>query len=189
MTSGSTHAEYAGRVYSPLPELNALKGLYDSTGRFIADGFELYDYDDKEHFPQELSDPEFLSRLVPFAQANGSGSIYAIWRAAEETDLALSPVVVFGDEGGEHVVARDFRDFLRLLGHDVEITVDHDSAYYFREDDDEHSDSHEEFVAWLQERGLAPAEDPDAVVAAAQQVHGDRFRAWITPFHERIGWV
>ncbi|WP_409490889.1 hypothetical protein [Amycolatopsis sp. cmx-11-12] len=177
-------------MYSPIPALNELKDLYDSASDFLADGFELYDYDDKErHFPKELDDPQFLSRLIPFAQANGSGSMYALWRSSDETDLALLPVVAFGDEGGEHVIARDFQDFLRLLGYDAEIMVDHDSAYYFREEDDDHSGSHDEFVEWLQQRGLAPAEDPDAVVAAAQEVHGERFRAWITPFYEKIGWV
>ncbi|MGK4595357.1 hypothetical protein [Amycolatopsis sp. w19] len=176
-------------MYSPIPVLNELKDLYDSTRDYLADGFELYDYDDKSSFPQELDDSAFLSRLIPFAQANGSGSTYAIWRADDETDLALAPIVVFGDEGGEHVVARDFTDFLRLLGFDAEIMVDHDSAYYYRAEDDDHSGSHELFVEWLRGRGLTPSEDPDAVVAAAREAHGDRFRAWITPFYERIGWA
>ncbi|MEV7552833.1 hypothetical protein AB0N89_24755 [Amycolatopsis sp. NPDC089917] len=177
-------------MYSPIPVLNELKDLYDSTRDFLADGFELYGYDDKErYFPRELDDPEFLSRLIPFAQANGTGSMYAIWRSSDETDVALLPVVVFGDEGGEHVIARDFRDFLPLLGHDAEITVDHDSAYYFREEDDDHSGSHEMFVEWLRERGLEPAEDPDAVIAAAQEIHAERFRAWITPFYAKVGWA
>ncbi|MFC9256400.1 hypothetical protein [Amycolatopsis thailandensis] len=176
-------------MYSPIPVLNELKDLYDSTRDYLADGFELHDYDRKNSFPQELDDPAFLSRVIPFAQANGSGSTYAIWRADDETDLALLPIVVFGDEGGEHVVARDFRDFLRLLGFDTEITVDHDSAYYYREEDDDHSGSHEMFAEWLRERGLTPAEDPDALIAAAQEIHGERFRAWITPFYEKLGWA
>ncbi|MBE1575549.1 hypothetical protein ACFORH_00905 [Amycolatopsis roodepoortensis] len=176
-------------MYSPIPVLNELKDLYDSAGDYLADGFELYDYDDKSSFPQELDDPAFLSRLIPFAQANGSGSTYAIWRADDATDLALSPVVVFGDEGGEHVIARDFTDFLRLLGFDAEIMVGHDSAYYYREEGDDHSGSHEQFVAWLRERGLTPADDPDGVVAAAQEAYGERFRAWITPFYAKVGWA
>ncbi|WP_037304706.1 hypothetical protein [Amycolatopsis orientalis] len=176
-------------MYSPIPVLNELKDLHDSAGDFLADGFELYDYDDKGRFPAELSDPEFLSRVIPFAQANGSGSTYAIWRSSDEPDLALLPVVVFGDEGGEQVVARDFREFLRLLGFDAEITVDHDSAYYYRDENDGHSGSHEDFVEWLRERGLTPSEDPDGVVAAAQEIYGERFRAWITPFYEKAGWA
>ncbi|MFE6613610.1 hypothetical protein [Amycolatopsis sp. NPDC057786] len=176
-------------MYSPIPVLNELKDLYDSAGDYLADGFELSGYDDKGRFPHELDDPAFLSRLIPFAQANGSGSTYAIWRADDETDLAQSPVVVFGDEGGEHVVARDFTDFLRLLGFDAEITVDHDSAYFYREEDDDHSGAHERFVEWLRERDLTPADDPDGVVAAAQEAHGQRFKAWIKPFYEKIGWA
>ncbi|MFK0249674.1 hypothetical protein ACIQUM_33665 [Amycolatopsis azurea] len=176
-------------MYSPIPVLNELKDLYDSTRDYLADGFELYGYDDKTCFPGELTDPEFLSRLIPIAQANGTGSTYAIWRSSDEPDLTKLPIVVFGDEGGEYVIARDFRDFLRLLGYDVEITVDHDSAYYFRDEDHEHSGSHELFVEWLRRQGLAPAEDPDALIAAAQEIHGERFRAWITPFYEKLGWL
>lgn len=176
-------------MYSPIPVLNELKDLHDSTRDYLADGFELHDYDDKGRFPQELDDPEFLSRLLPFAQANGSGSTYAFWRADDETDVARSPIVVFGDEGGQHIIARDFTDFLRLLGFDAEIMVDHDSAYYYREEDDDHSGSHELYVGWLRERGLTPAGDPDGVVAAAQEAHGERFRAWITPFYEKLGWA
>jgi hypothetical protein len=171
-------------MYSPIPELNELKDLFDQAGDFLADGFEMYDYDDKSMFLAcDLTDPEFLSRLIPIAQANGTGSEYAIWRFDDREDLATLPIAVFGDEGGEHIVARNFQELLQLLGYDTEVMAEIESAYYYRGDDDEHSGAHELFVAWLRDRfGLAPTDDPDSIVKAAQDEFGERFHAWIEPY-------
>ncbi|MFC9330691.1 hypothetical protein [Kitasatospora sp. NPDC057015] len=171
--------------YSDVPELNLIAELErELDGSYAAEGFALTDYRDDSGLTAGWSaDPAFLSRLVPFAQANGSGSIYALWRVDDRSDLAALPVVVFGDEGGQHVVARDLREFLRLLGYDTEISVDHDSAYFHRLDDHEPSDGHPAYLAWLEERfGLAPADDPDEVVAAAQAEFGGPFADWARPF-------
>jgi hypothetical protein len=172
-------------AYSPVPELNLLMELQDQLGfENYADGFGLTDFGDTSALESGWSkDPEFLRRLEPFAQANGSGSVYALWRHDDRTDLATLPVVVFGDEGGQHVVARGPRELFQLLGYDCEISVDWDEAYFYRAADDEHRDEHEAFVAWLDEHfGLAPAGDADAVVAAAQAEYGDRFAAWASPY-------
>jgi hypothetical protein len=172
-------------AYSPVPELNRLKKLQKRLGfEGYADGFGLTRYGNTRGLETSWSgEPAFLERLVPFAQANGTGSTYALWKVDDREDLANLPVVVFGDEGGEHVVARDIRELFRLLAFDAEISVDHDEAYFSRDADDGHSDGHEEYVAWLQRRyGLGPAEDPDAIVAAAQAEYGARFAAWLRPF-------
>src|SRR4051794_33348434 len=97
--------------YSPVPELNLLMALQNRLGfENYADGFGLTDFGDTSGVEAGWSkDPEFLSRLVPFAQANGTGSMYALWRVDDRSDLATLPVVVFGDEGGQHVVARNLR--------------------------------------------------------------------------------
>jgi hypothetical protein len=91
-------------------------------------------------------------------------------------------VVVFGDEGGQHVIARDLRELFQILGYDCEVTVDWDEAYYYRDPDDPPSAGHELYVAWLAEHfGLTPAEDPDVLVATAQAEWEERFQSWITP--------
>ncbi|WP_344313972.1 hypothetical protein [Fodinicola feengrottensis] len=171
-------------MYSPIPELNELKDLYDSADSFLAAGFEIYGYNDKGSFiAVDQTEPEFLDRLIPIAQANGSGSEYVIWRVDDREDLAALPIAVFGDEGGEHIIARNFGELLRLLAYDAEIMAMYDEAYFYRQDDDEHSGSHDIFVKWLRERhGLESADDPGAIVKAAQDEFGDRFRTWITPF-------
>jgi hypothetical protein len=171
-------------MYSPIPELNELKDLYDSADDFLAQGFEIYDYDDKSSFIAcDQTEPEFLSRLIPIAQANGSGSEYVIWRRDDRDDLATLPIVVFGDEGGEHLVARNFRELLRLLAFDAEIMAMPDEASFYRDDADEHSGSHDIFVKWLRKRhGLEPADDPNGIIKVAQDEFGAQFRTWITPY-------
>ena len=173
------------KAYSPVPELNLLKEFQDEAGfEDYAEGFGLTDYNDNSGLRAGWSkDPEFLARLVPFAQANGTGSFYAFWRIDDRTDLATLPIVVFGDEGGQHVVARHLRELLQLLGFDAEISVDWDEAYYYRDDEDEHRDGHDDYVAWLDQNfGLSPAEDPDSVVATAKAELGERFAAWTSDF-------
>ncbi|MFI1990397.1 hypothetical protein [Actinoplanes sp. NPDC020271] len=167
--------------YSPVPELNLLKAFQDKFGyEAYADGFGLDDFADRSGLVAGWSaDPEFLARLTPFARATGGGSFYAFWHVDNRSDLATLPIVVFGDEGGQHVVARHLRELFQLLAYDTEISVDWDEAYYYRAGDEEHSDSHDEFVTWLAEHfDLAPATDPDAIVNAARSEFGDSFTVW-----------
>src|SRR2546430_16116125 len=102
-------------VHSPVPELNLLEELQDQLGpEHCSAGFELTAYGDTSGLEAGWSKaPEFLGRLVPFGQATHSGSFYALWRVDDRADLATLPVVVFGDEGGQHVVARNLRELLR----------------------------------------------------------------------------
>lgn len=68
-------------AYSPVPEPNLLKEFADRIGPvFYSDGFELHEYGADAGLHTWSEHPEFLSRFVPFAQANGSGSDYAPWR-------------------------------------------------------------------------------------------------------------
>jgi hypothetical protein len=176
-------------------ELNLLKALDDRLNEFYADGFELYDYGDSRHAMGWSKDPAFFAGVVPFAQANHSGSAYMLWRADDRPDAQL-PVVVFGDEGGCHVVARNVRELLRLLAFDSEIFVDWDEAYFYRYDvdadddaddaDHDHTPGHAQYVAWLDDQfRLTPADDPNGIVAAAQAEYGERFAAWVGPFLPR----
>ncbi len=170
-------------TYSPIHELCLLKDIDDRLGsECYADGFAVTDDGMAGVQAGWSADPAFTGRLIPFAQANGSGSIYALWRADDRTDLASLPVVVFGDEGGHHVVARGLRELFRLLGFDSEVSVDWDSAYYYRGDDQEDSEGHAAFVDWLKGLCLDPARDPDAIVAAAQAEYEESFVTWCDSF-------
>jgi len=177
-----------GATYSPVAELNLLKELQERLGfENYAEGFGLFDYGDDSGLRAGWSkDPEFLARLIPFAQANGTGSFYALWRLDDRAELATLPVVVFGDEGGQHVVARDVLEILRLVGLDTEITVGWDENYFYLDsEDDEHTEGHAEYVAWLEENfRLTVPDDPDAVIAVAGEKYGQRFVDWYGQYLE-----
>jgi hypothetical protein len=173
------------KAYSPVAELNALKEFQDRSGfENYADGFGLIEYNDLSGLQAGWSkDPDFLAQLVPFAQANGTGSFYALWRLDDRADLATLPIVVFGDEGGQHIVARNLRELLQLLGYDAEVSVDWDEAYFYRDEDQRHRRGHADYLAWLDEQfGLHPADDPDTVVALAREEFGERFASWAGTF-------
>lgn len=170
---------YRGQVtYSPIPELNLLKAFQDEHGyESYAEGFGLDEWNDVSGLTAGWSkDPDFLARLTPFAQATGGGSFYALWAAGDGTH----PIVVFGDEGGEHVVARDVRELFRLLTFDSEPMIDHDRVIFYRDDDDHRpSAAHGEFLAWLETHfGLAATDDPKQIVGVAQAEYGERFATW-----------
>jgi hypothetical protein len=155
---------------------NLLKALRDRVGfECYSDGFGLSDYADAAALMAGWSkDPDF----------NGSGSDYALWRVDDRTDHATLPLVVFGDEGGQFVVARHIRQPLQLRCYDTEISAWPDQAYCYR-DEDHHKPGpgHEEYVDWLgQHFAPTPAADPNAVIATAQAEFGERFDAWVTTF-------
>jgi hypothetical protein len=119
-------------------------------------------------------DPQFKSTFLEFAVANGSGSSYAFWLCNKE--LSACAIVVFGDEGGIHVVAQSISEWLLLLTFDCEISVSHDSAYFYREEDDidyEPSDSHIAFTNFVRDninkQPLTSMTECDAIVEAARE--------------------
>ncbi|MDL4776812.1 hypothetical protein [Actinomadura xylanilytica] len=165
-------------VFSPIPELNLLKEFYDAQEDFFANGFEMYEYGDE---------PE--DRLVSFAQANGSGSRYGIWRKDDREDLAALPVVAMGDEGGVHVISLDFREFLRLLASipaDCEPDIDWES-FGLRECDE--PVENKPYLAWLKETfGITPADDWKAIVYGAEAELGKEWAAWVHPIIPDAVW-
>lgn len=170
---------------SPIGVLNSLYELQTRLGsEEYAEGFELTDYGDTSGLEAWSVDREFLNKLVPFAHANGSGSLYALWSHADGDDLTSLPVVIFGDEGGQHVVARSLTELLQIVGYDVEAWVDHDEVFFYRSFDDyEPSAGLDAYVRWLaEELGVEPADDPTMLVAAAQREIGPAFDSWVAPF-------
>jgi hypothetical protein len=129
-------------------------------------------------------DPAFLAKLFPFATANGSGSMYVLWDNGAPSDSM--PVLVFGDEGGVHVVARNALELLQLLAYDTEISVDFDEAYFYKSEDDENESEYaEEYKDWLRNSfGVEPAEEPDVIIQAAQEKYKESFDEWFGQYYE-----
>lgn len=171
-----------GHVQSPVPELNLLMELQERLGgEFISDGFELVEFGEPLHGWSDA--PEFVDGFLSFANANGSGSLYAFWRIDGRADLAALPIAVFGDEGGIHLIALNLRDLLRQLACDRPLWVDWDGAGFWEYEGGhrQHGDQgHREYLAWLEEHfGLAPPDDPNDLVRAASEELGERFTTWV----------
>lgn len=172
-------------AYSPIPELNLLREFYDRQPA-ISDGFEMYEYGQPDdafvHWFDipGARDPELaghLARLVPFAQASGSGSFYALWRCDDRADLATLPVIRFGDEGDLDVIASGLRELFRLLAVDDEWYMLDDGAA------DERSTDHADYLVWLRRTfGLTRPDDPQAIINAATAEYGRQFADWLRQF-------
>jgi ribosomal protein L21 len=182
--SAQSGAPVPALAYSPIPTLNKLLAFEKRHGaENYADSFAIHKkFDDDESsglLQGWTKDPAFLKRVYPFARATGSGSFYAIWQANEGDDVSKSPVVVFGDEGGEHIVAESVDDLLRVLAYDVEPSVDHDKVYFYKSKDHKPSDEHRAFRRWLKiEFNIDKAPHPDTIVKAAKKKYGAAFETW-----------
>jgi hypothetical protein len=176
-------------VYSPIPELNQLKDFADATGdgHSYANGFQLMEFNTPDVFSYLADDsPElaaaFADRLIIFATANGTGSMYALWRVDDRGSLATLPVVVLGDEGGMFLVARNLLELFQLLALDVEVVPGFTDAGYVggpAGSGGAGSPRHDAYVAWLDRTfGLAAPDDPDLVVATAEGEYKEAFTAW-----------
>lgn len=173
-------------AFSPIPELNLLKEFYDAQNGFFAHGFEMYEYG-KEFY--QHAEPELAERLIYFAQANGSGSLYGIWRKDDREDLATLPVVAMGDEGGLHLVARNFREFLRLLA-SIPPDSEPDIAWEgFGVRSCGEPVENGPYLAWLKQTfGLTPPDDWEAIVDSAEAELGKDWAAWIHPILPEAIW-
>lgn len=142
--------------------------------------------DDKSGLKTWSEENSFLDKLYPFAQANGSGSFYAIWNDGTDKPINKMPIVVFGDEGGVHVVAENMLQLLHLLTFDTEISVDFDEAYFYKDQDNyEESEDLNEFLNWLKEDyGLNQIQEPDDIIHTAQEKYKNTFDRWFATYYD-----
>jgi len=133
---------------------------------------------------------EFYTSFIEFAGANGSGSTYAYWLI--DSDINNCPIVVFGDEGGIHVVAENTRKLIHLLTFDTEISVDFDSAYFYQDEEYyEENENKQEFQEWAKkEFNLDPIgsrEETDEIINEAKEKYKKRLNDFLIKFDIEIG--
>jgi len=142
--------------------------------------------DDKSGLTSWSESADFLDRLLPFAQATGSGSFYAFWLDGTDKPVGEMPIVVFGDEGGVHIVAENLLQLLALLTFDTEISVDHDSVYFYKDETDyEASESRDAFLEWLQkDYQITPLSETDTetCIEKAQARYKSAFDTWFAQY-------
>lgn len=141
--------------------------------------------DDKTGIKTWSEEEGFYNSFIEFAGANGSGSSYAYWII--DKDLNNCPIVVFGDEGGVHVVAENTQKLIQLLTLDTEISVDFDKAYFYQDEEYyEESENKEEFREWVKEGfnldAIDSNEEADEIVEEAQKKYKQKFNDFLVKF-------
>ncbi len=145
--------------------------------------------EDKTGIKTWSEEEEFYNSFIEFAGANGSGSSYAYWLI--DKDLNNCPIVVFGDEGGVHIVAENTQKLIQLLTFDTEISVDFDKAYFYQDEEYyEESENKEEFRNWVKEEfgldAVESNEEADEIVAQAQKIYKKKFNEFLLKFDIEI---
>ena len=167
--------------------LISLNEFQNQSNKYFSESFELR-FDDKSGIESWSDNKNFLEKLIPFAKANASGSMYAIWKNNEELDLDELPIVVFGDEGGYNVVAENSLGLFQLLTFDKEIYVDFDTIGFFKDEDDyEESPRLKEYVTWLKENFNLDAvteTEAESIIEKAQEKFKHEFDNWVDQYLE-----
>jgi len=146
-----------------------------------SDGFAL-GTDDKSFLKLWSKRREFLANLMFIADANGTGSDYFFWNHGASKTLDKMPVVIFGDEGGVHVVASNLSELLQILSYDVEPMVSLEGVD-FTKCDYEPRPAIRAFRKWLKETcGITKPRKPDQLVKRAQATYKPDFDAWTKKF-------
>ena len=104
-----------------------------------------------------------------------------------DEDLNNCPIVVFGDEGGVHIVAENTKKLIQLLTLDTEISVDFDKAYFYQDEEYyEESENKEEFKDWVKNQfnleAIESNEDTDEIVEEAQRKYKQKFNDFLVKF-------
>ena len=156
-----------------------------SKSDFYASGFELIVGEPSGMLESYSSDPDFLEAFSIFAQVTGGGSEGCIWHT-KQSDPSTAPVVVFGDEGGYHVIAQNILEFMQLLTLDVEPSIDWDGVSMEREDDDSVRSTSKTYKSWLKINfDLAAIKDAEPIIAAAQAKHQKTFEKWMSKYYSQ----
>lgn len=146
--------------------------------------------EDKTGIKTWSEEEEFYNSFIEFAGANGSGSSYAYWLI--DQDLNNCPIIVFGDEGGIHVVAENIRKLIHLLTLDTEISVDFDYAYFYKDEEYyEENENKEAFLEWIKkEFRLDPIksnEEADEIIAQAKKKYKQKLNDFLIKFDIEVG--
>jgi hypothetical protein len=165
-----------------------LKMLFDFENEYGSESFSECFYlnaIDKTGLKSWCDKKDFLNSFIEFATANGSGSTYAYWLV--EKDIEKCPIVVFGDEGGIHIVASSTKDLIHLLTYDIEIMVDHEEATFYKDEEDyEKSENKKEFVKWAKEnfdlKAIKNEEETEKIISNAKNKFQDKLNLFLEGF-------
>ena len=152
---------------------------------FYAAGFELTVTEEKYGLKTYSENVEFLNSILEFANADGSGSSYGFWSKNGAQNLKMAPIVIFGGEGGFHVVASNILELFQILLYDTEPMVSWDKVYYYKDESDfEPSEQSAAFKKWVAENfKIDLTYKADDIVKAAQIKQQEEFKTWMEKYY------
>lgn len=156
-----------------------------SHSQFYAAGFELTVTGEKYGLQTYSTDKVFLNALLEFANADGTGSTYAIWLKDSTQNLSELPIVVFGSEGGFHVVANNSIELLEILAYDAAPSAGWDAVHYYKDTTDyQPSQQHPAYKKWLAENfTIMEISNANDIVAKAQAAQQEAFKQWMKNYY------
>ncbi len=120
------------------------------------DGLEFY-------FNKGVNIQRLKDELIVLFNSTCSGSFFAIWNKDKTRPLDEMPVAIFGDEGEIDIVARNFKEFMRLLSIPAdEFQICHITGpgiVVFSESDDE--DDEDDWKKYLPKKDDVEEEDDE----------------------------
>lgn len=162
---------------------------------YYSEGFELATRDEFDSGMRNFSVyRSFFKSMVPFAQANHSGSFYAFWNPEQQSDLSNAPIVVFGDEGGVLIVGNNINELMQILTLDTEAFISDSKVYYMLDEEDYDDDDDEEdlssehierFKNWVTSElnlTLPSEKEVESMVDSAQNNHQERLNGWMSQY-------
>lgn len=157
-----------------------------SKQEYFSDGFEFSLDKEKVGLKTYSNDKQFLNSIYEFANADGTGSTYGFWLMDGNTNLNDVPIVVFGSEGGYHIVAKNLDELLQILTFDSEPMIDWEDVYYYKDPDEfEPSSKSTEYCEWLKNNfAIDPVDSADKIVNDAQNLYKDSFNQWVGKFYK-----
>jgi hypothetical protein len=107
-----------------------------------------------------------------------------LWLCNGDTDLSNTPVILFGSEGGYHVVAKNITQLLQLLTYDAEPMASWERVYYYKDEQDHQpSEEIDRFPKWVFDKYQLPAlSNTDILIEQAQTKYQDEFNEWIKKY-------
>ncbi|MCC7454999.1 MAG: hypothetical protein IT222_12590 [Crocinitomix sp.] len=156
-----------------------------SKENFYSAGFELTVVLEKFGLRTYSEDLQFLNSILEFAHADGTGSSYGFWLNGSKQDLKETPIVIFGSEGGFHIVARNIQELLQILTYDAEPMVSWDEVYYYKDEGEcEPSDLAETFKKWLFDNfKIREISNVSDIIRVAQSEYQEEFKTWMKKFY------
>ena len=163
-------------------ELLLLRQFDQDLKEAYSEGFELLENPGSAMLRSYSVNETFLASLIEFANASASGSTYAFW-IANDKNLSTAPIVLFGDEGGYHIVAKNIRELLAILTFDAEPMVDWERVFYYKGKAYVESPLKNKFRDWLLSTfQIKAVDDPGAIVKNAQTSHSEEFQTWMKQY-------